>query len=199
MAMIIKKSGRLSNWSSRRIIVSVLVVTFDVDLVSRMADQLTRLGETSVDVATSVREAQHSLHAQSYDLVLLDLDALGDSALALITEQTSTDVVAIVSRFTAALGEVAIRQGARSWLFKATEPGHARIGALRRAPFGSLTEVELRILRLVAEGTPDAEIAKALGTTLAVTKSSLVRIRSKFGVTSRAHLVGEAIRLGLVA
>lgn len=61
-----------------------------------------------------------------------------------------------------------------------------------------LTAREIDVLRLVAEGQSDKEIAAALGITYRTTTTYMTAILTKLNVTSRTAAATQALRLGLV-
>ena len=71
---------------------------------------------------------------------------------------------------------------------------------LRRdhAPGPSLTPRELDVLRLAADGHPNAEIARQLLVSTATVKSHLQNVFEKLEAPDRAAAVARAIRRGLV-
>lgn len=67
-----------------------------------------------------------------------------------------------------------------------------------RSPLPKLTEREVDVLRLVATGAANREIAHALFVTEATVKSHLVHIFSKLGVDSRSRAIHVAQETGLI-
>lgn len=63
---------------------------------------------------------------------------------------------------------------------------------------GRLTRWQLSIVRLVAEGLRDQDIARELGTTPRTIDVELRRIRARLDAVNRAHLAAIAIRRGLI-
>ncbi len=75
---------------------------------------------------------------------------------------------------------------------------HVRSGtALAQNPLKDLSAREQEILRLVAQGYTNAEIAQALVISENTVKTHLRRMMRKLGVTSRAELAALAARAGL--
>lgn len=67
-----------------------------------------------------------------------------------------------------------------------------------RQPLPRLTERELEVLRQVATGAANKEVAKALFVSEATVKSHLVHIFTKLGVDSRARAIRVAQETGLL-
>lgn len=79
---------------------------------------------------------------------------------------------------------------------------HTRIRAMTAEDglierFG-LTRRERQLLSLLADGLSNVEIAEAMGTSLATTKTHIVNILDKMGVNSRTAAVALALRLQLM-
>jgi len=73
-----------------------------------------------------------------------------------------------------------------------------RVLASVRSPRPRLTERELEVLRLVAAGASNQDVARALFLTAATVKSHLVHIYTKLEVDSRTQAVAKARELGMV-
>jgi ATP/maltotriose-dependent transcriptional regulator MalT len=69
---------------------------------------------------------------------------------------------------------------------------------LREPARDSLSQRELDVLRLVANGVPTREAAAALFVSEATIKTHLLHIYDKLGVRDRAAAVGEAYRRHLL-
>jgi ATP/maltotriose-dependent transcriptional regulator MalT len=66
------------------------------------------------------------------------------------------------------------------------------------SPFEPLTERELDVLRLVADGLTNAAVAAELVVAQSTVKTHINRIYSKLGVTQRTQAVAKARELGLI-
>ncbi len=72
----------------------------------------------------------------------------------------------------------------------------SRLLARMRAPRVSLSSREIEVLRLVADGASNTDVAARLHITDATVKSHLVHVFSKLGVSSRTGAVAAARELG---
>ena len=68
-----------------------------------------------------------------------------------------------------------------------------------RPPVVPLSERELAVVRLLAEGRSNREIAGALSVSLATVKSHLVHIYDKLGAVNRNDAIGRAVAAGILA
>ena len=64
--------------------------------------------------------------------------------------------------------------------------------------YGKLTEREREILRLIAEGHTNAQIAQMLVISVRTVESHRAHIMEKLGIQTRAELVKYALRKGLL-
>ena len=62
----------------------------------------------------------------------------------------------------------------------------------------TLSERQMQVLALVAEGSTDKEIALQLGLSAKTISSYMKHIRARLGAQSRAHAVALAMRQGLL-
>jgi NarL family two-component system response regulator LiaR len=159
------------------------------------------------------------------DVVLMDLllpKVDGIQATETIRKQLpDTQVIALTSVLEDASVIGAVKAGAIGYLLKNTEAEDllaaihaAAAGQVRlspeasarlireiRAPEGPevLTPRETDVLRLVAEGKANKEIASALGITEQTAKSHVHSILGKLGMLSRTQAAVYAARIGLVS
>jgi NarL family two-component system response regulator LiaR len=159
------------------------------------------------------------------DVVLMDLlmpEMDGITATARIRRELSdTEVVALTSVLEDEAVVGAIKAGAIGYLLKDAEPEElrqaikaaaagqvqlspkvaARLMREVRAPEGPeiLTERELDVLRQLALGQSNKEIADTLGIGEKTIKTHVSRILSKLNVTSRTQAALHAVRIGLVS
>jgi len=177
-----------------------------------------------VGEASGGAEAIHLTRDLKPDLVLMDLlmpamDGVAATA-AIHREMPEVEVLALTSVLEDRMIVGALRAGAIGYLLKdmgaadlrravkAAAAGQVQIApdaATRlaqeiRAPADevALTPRETEILRLLAQGRSNKEIAQALKIGDGTVKTHLSNIFAKLGVTSRTQAVLYAVRIGLV-
>jgi NarL family two-component system response regulator LiaR len=159
------------------------------------------------------------------DVVLMDLlmpgmDGIAATA-AIRRELPEIEVLALTSVLEDASVVGAVRAGAIGYLLKDTQ-AEALCQAIKAAAAGqvqltpraaarlmqavstpespeALTERETDVLRLLAQGQSNKQIARSLNNTEKTIKTHVSRILSKLGVQSRTQATLYAIRVGLVS
>jgi DNA-binding NarL/FixJ family response regulator len=154
------------------------------------------------------------------DLVMPVMDGITATA-AIRRELPDTEVLALTSVLEDASVVGAVRVGAIGYLLKDTQ-AEALCQAIKAAAAGqvqltpraaarlmqavsapespeALTERETEVLRLLAQGQSNKQIARKLNNTEQTIKSHVSRILSKLGVQSRTQATLYAIRAGLVS
>lgn len=135
----------------------------------------------------------------------------------ILTETPQTRVVVLTSHSNRSGIQRALEAGALGYVLKAGPPEElfrairtvatggltlspeaAALFVARDAPADPLSDRELEVVRLLAEGLTNRAIAKALFLTEATVKSHLVRIYRKLDTDSRAATIAEAHRRGLI-
>jgi NarL family two-component system response regulator LiaR len=159
------------------------------------------------------------------DVVVMDLLMPGMDGIAATTairrELPETEVLALTSVLEDASVVGAVRAGAIGYLLKDTQ-AEALCQAIKAAAAGqvqltpkvaarlmqaisapespeALTERETEVLRLLAQGQSNKQIAHRLHNTEKTIKTHVSRILSKLGVQSRTQATLYAIRIGLVS
>jgi DNA-binding NarL/FixJ family response regulator len=157
------------------------------------------------------------------ELVLMDLQFAGETGGADATRgvraQEASPYVLVLTNYDTD-GDIlaAVEAGASGYLLKDAPP-HELVAAIRaaaagesalapavagrllermRTPTVSLSAREIEVLRWVAEGASNTEIATRLHISDATVKSHLVHIFSKLGVSSRTAAVSRARSLGIL-
>ena len=178
-----------------------------------------------VGEAADGEEAVHLARLLLPDIVLMDLLMPvmdGITATAMIrSELPDTEVLALTSVLEDASVVGAVRAGAIGYLLKDTD-ADALCRAIKAAAAGQvqltpqaaarlmqvvsspespedLTERETEVLRLMAQGKANKEIARSLNISEKTVKVHVSNILSKLGVQSRTQATLYAIRVGLVS
>jgi NarL family two-component system response regulator LiaR len=178
-----------------------------------------------VGEAADGREALTKARELTPDVVLMDLlmpemDGIAATA-AIRRELPETEVLALTSVLEDASVVGAVRAGAIGYLLKDTQ-AEALCKAIKAAAEGqvqltpkaaarlmqavsgpespeALTGRETDVLRLLAQGYSNKQIARSLNNTEKTIKTHVSRILSKLGVQSRTQATLYAIRTGLVS
>ncbi len=172
-------------------------------------------GEEAVRLARQLRP----------DVVLMDLlmplmDGIAATS-AIRSELPETEVIALTSVLESAAVVGAVKAGAIGYLLKDTQAHELRraikaaaAGQVQLSPqasaylvrevrapetTGALTEREAEVLRLLAQGQSNKEIAQTLQIVEDTVKTHVKHILSKLGVQSRTQAALCAMRLGLVS
>ncbi|WP_144751286.1 response regulator [Curtobacterium pusillum] len=181
-------------------------------------DDLDVVGEASTP-STAVTLAE----SLAPELVLMDLqfgqDATGADATRRIRALDAAPYVLVLTNYDSD-GDIlgAVEAGASGYLLKDAPP-HELVAAVRaaasgqsalapaiagrlmarmRSPQVALSAREIEVLRLVAEGASNGDVAARLHISDATVKSHLVHVFSKLGVSSRTAAVSEARSLGML-
>jgi DNA-binding NarL/FixJ family response regulator len=170
--------------------------------------------------ATNGREAIQQFRANRPDVTLMDLQMpeMGglDALIALRGEFPEARVIVL----TTYAGDVqvmrAIKAGARAYLLKnalhkelldtirAVHAGkkyispEAAYGLAEHTSGDALTPAEVRVLRLIAEGNANKEIAEQLSVSEDTVKGQVRNILSKLGANDRAHAAMIGVKRGII-
>ncbi len=175
--------------------------------------------------ATDGEEAVRLARQLRPDVVLMDLlmpvmDGIAATS-AIRNELPETEVIALTSVLESAAVVGAVKAGAIGYLLKDTQAHELRraikaaaAGQVQLSPqasaylvrevrapetTGALTERESEVLRLLAQGQSNKEIAQSLQIVEDTVKTHVKHILSKLGVQSRTQAALCAMRLGLVS
>jgi two-component system, NarL family, response regulator LiaR len=177
-----------------------------------------------VDEAADGTEAIAKARQWRPDVVLMDLLLPGidgvEAIAAIRREFPETQVLVLTAVFDSALVAQAIRAGAIGYLFKDAHAAQLRaalkaaaVGQVYLAPEAStallhelraphrpepLTKREMAVLRLLAQGQTNREIAQHLKVSEDTVKTHVRHIMAKLGVQSRTQAIIVAMRLGLL-
>jgi DNA-binding NarL/FixJ family response regulator len=202
----------------------VLLVDDHVIVRTGLRNLLTSALETQISEAATGRDAIQMLRRDRPDLVILDLNLPGIGGLELLRRMLQEDKtvrILVLSMHTEALYAArAIDLGARGYLSKNASAEELLI-AVRRVADGEryieneiaqelalnkvslthslrdLTERDLEIMRLLAEGMSLTEIADTLGVGYKTVANGCSQIKARLGVTRTNELVRLAMTLGV--
>ena len=174
--------------------------------------------------AGDVDAARRYLLGHQPDVLVLDLNMPGEDSLAAIPSfheaSPDTKIVVLTMQEDPAFAREALRQGVLGYVLK--EGAHSElITAVRMAATGrtyltpelggrlaaepaetgppdDLTDREVEVLRLIALGHTNPEIASQLYLSVRTVESHRAHIQSKLGRSTRAELVRYALDHGLV-
>jgi DNA-binding NarL/FixJ family response regulator len=178
-----------------------------------------------VGEASDGRQAVQQVQELHPDVVLMDLmmpvmDGIAATA-AIRNEEPDTEVIALTSVLSDDSVVNAIRAGAIGYLLKDTQADElcraikaAAAGQVQLSPEASarllrevrapdspetLTERETEVLRLLAQGQANKEIARNLHIGEKTVKTHVSNILAKLGVQSRTQAALHAVHIGLVS
>jgi two-component system, NarL family, invasion response regulator UvrY len=202
----------------------ILLVDDHAVVRSGLRNLLTSVSDARIVEAATGRDALLRLRQDRPDLVLLDLNLPGIGGLELLRRMLSEDQSArilVLSMHAEPLyASRAMELGARGYLSK-NASAEELLNAVRRIAEGGryieneiaqelalqsaspggglrdLTDRDIEIMRLLAEGSSLAEIADALGIGYKTVANSCSQIKAKLGVTRTNDLVRLAMTLGV--
>src|SRR5215471_4965447 len=164
---------------------------------------------TLVAEASNGREAIHQFRAHKPDVTLMDLqmpEMNGIDAMIAIRGEFPEARIIVLTTYTGDVQAMrALKAGARAYLLK-NSLHKELLGAIRAVHAGrktlspevsfqlaehsaeeSLTHMEVRVLRLIADGNTNKEIAALLSVTEDAVKGQVRSILSKLGANDRTH------------
>jgi len=173
-----------------------------------------------VGEASNGREAIQQFREHRPDVTLMDLQMPEmngvDAMIAILGEFPESRIIVL----TTYVGDVqimrALKAGARAYLLKNTlhkellntirgvHAGRKTISPeasfqlAEHATDEALTPAEVRVLRLIAEGNPNKEIAAQLSISEETVKGQVRNILSKLGANDRTHAAMIGIRRGII-
>jgi DNA-binding NarL/FixJ family response regulator len=170
--------------------------------------------------ASNGREAIQQFRAHHPDVTLMDLqmpEMSGLDALNAIRSEFPEARIIVLTTYT---GDVqvlrAVKAGARAYLLKnslhkelletirAVHAGKKALSAeasyqiAEHSTDDALTPAEIRVLRLIAEGNANKEIAAQLSVSEETVKGQVRNILSKLGANDRAHAAMIGVKRGII-
>ncbi len=214
------EAGYDRTWMAERI----SIVLADDHTVVRRALRLLLEAEPGFEVVAEAEDAEGAiryLRGHRPDVLILDLNMPGRSSLeaipAMRAASARTEVVVLTMQKEPAFARQALQLGVLGYVLKEAADDEL-VRAVRRAAAGEtylqpalgaklaaepvaaadLSERETDVLRLIALGHTNAEIAEKLYISIRTVETHRAHIQQKLGVSSRAELVQSALARGLV-
>jgi DNA-binding NarL/FixJ family response regulator len=203
---------------------AILLVEDHAIVRSGIRKLLADLPRAALTECASGEAALAELRAGSFDLVILDLNLPGLGGLELLrrmlTSWPGLRILVFSQHTEAVYAARAMEAGAKAYVSKNAAPEELRTaietvllggtalehdiaqelasrGAEEDAYLRPLTQRDVEILRLLADGKSLAEIAAALGVAYKTVANTLSRIKDKLGVSQTADLIRIALGQGL--
>lgn len=169
--------------------------------------------------ASNGEEALEKFRTHRPDITLMDLQMPGlngiEAIIRILSEFPGARIIVLTTYHGDAQVLRALRAGARSYILKGhdrelVETIHAVVEGRKRIPPEIASELaehatddelsarEIEVLRLIAAGNSNKQIADLLFVAEATVKSRVTNILSKLGANDRAHAVTIAIRRGII-
>lgn len=180
-------------------------------------------GITLAGEAVNLRSTAQVVGERRPDVLVLDLTLPDGSAMELIGELRAksprTQIVIVSTEDAPGFAQRALAAGASGFVLKEladedlagaihaaaqgdrylSAPVSRRLAALRQARAdGRLTAREADVLRLIALGHTNVEVARRLGVSARTIETHRANIHGKLGLRTRAELVRHALRCGLL-
>ena len=169
--------------------------------------------------ASNGEEAVEKFRIHRPDVTLMDLQMPGlngiEATIRILSEFPEARIIVLTTYNGDAQVLRALRAGARAYLLKGhdrelIETIHAVYEGRKRIPpevaaelaehatDDELSEREIEVLRLIAAGNSNKQIADLLSIAEATVKSRVTNILSKLGASDRAHAVTIALKRGII-
>ena len=169
--------------------------------------------------AANGEDAIEKFRAHRPDVVLMDLQMPGlngiEATVHILSEFSDARIVVLTTYKGDAQVLRALRAGARAYLLKghdrelietihAVNEGRKRIPPevaaelAEHATDDELSEREIEVLKLIADGNSNKQIADKLSVAEATVKSRVTNILSKLSASDRAHAVTIGLRRGII-
>jgi two-component system, NarL family, response regulator NreC len=206
---------------------AIRIVLADDHAVVRSGLRLLLDNESDFEVvaeAANIEDARRYVRGHHPRVLVLDLNMPGGSSLEAIPtireESPDTQIVVLTMQKEPAFAREALSAGALGYVLKEAADDEL-VEAVRRAAVGEsylnptlgarmaaepppgppddLSEREVDVLRLIALGHTNAEIAEQLYLSVRTVETHRAHIQQKLRISTRAELVGYAIERGLIS
>jgi two-component system, NarL family, response regulator NreC len=203
----------------------ISIILADDHTVVRRALRLLLEAESGFEVVAEAEDAEGAiryLRGHKPDVLILDLNMPGRPSLEAIGDMheasPETKIVVLTMQQEPAFARRALQQGVLGYVLKEAADDElvqavrsaaagetylqpalgARLAAEPESTAGDLSKRETDVLRLIALGHTNAEIAEKLYISVRTVETHRAHIQQKLGVSSRAELVQSALSRGLV-
>ena len=129
------------------------------------------------------------------DRYVVDLLRAGASGY-IVKDTKPRDLIAAIH--TVLAGESALSPEVTKYVIKGLEESIPAVVPPNQDLLDKLTETEMEVIRLLAQGMSNREMAKELFVTESTIKQRFVKVMEKMGVRDRIQILVEAIQHGLV-
>lgn len=203
----------------------ISIVLADDHTIVRRALRVLLEEESDFEVVAEAEDAEGAiryLRGHKPDVLILDLNMPGRPSLEAIGDMQEaspqTRIVVLTMQQEPAFARQALQQGVLGYLLKEAADDElvqavrsaaagktylqpalgAKLAAEPESTASDLSERETDVLRLIALGHTNAEIAEKLYISVRTVETHRAHIQQKLGVSSRAELVRSALSRGLV-
>ncbi len=203
----------------------ISIVLADDHTVVRRALRVLLEEEPGFEIVAEAEDADAAVRyvrGHKPDVLILDLNMPGRASLEAIPDiqeaSPETKIVVLTMQKEPAFARQALQQGVLGYVLKEAADDElvqavrsaaagetylqpalgARLAAEPRTAATDLSERETDVLRLIALGHTNAEIAEQLYISVRTVETHRAHIQQKLGVSSRAELVRSALSRGLV-
>jgi two-component system response regulator NreC len=205
----------------------IRIVIADDHTVVRSGLRMLFEGENDLEVvaeASDVESARRCVRGHHPSILVLDLNMPGGSSLEAIPlirqESPDTQIVVLTMQQEPAFARAALAAGALGYVLKEAAEDEL-VEAVRRAAVGDsylnprlgariasepppgppddLSNREVDVLRLIALGHTNAEIAEQMYLSVRTVETHRSHTQQKLGLSTRAELVGYALERGLIS
>jgi two-component system response regulator NreC len=203
----------------------ISIVLADDHTVVRRALRVLLQEEPGFEVVAEAEDAGGAvryLRGHKPDVLILDLNMPGKPSLETIPEMREaspeTSIVVLTMQQEPAFARQALQRGVLGYVLKEAADDElvqavrkaaagetylqpalgAKLAAEPDGPVNDLSERETDVLRLIALGHTNAEIAEQLYISVRTVETHRAHIQQKLGVSTRAELVRSALSRGLV-
>lgn len=161
---------------------------------------LRALGADDVLAAATVAEARRAVLPRNPHLCIVEASLPDGSGIGLVRDLRSAGwrhTVVVSTTDDPYLVRAAVKAGVRCYL-SASPRAAAAPGTSPHPSVQGLSQREIEVLQLVADGRSNREVGDALGLSGLTVKSHLARIARKLGTGDRAEMVMIALRAGAI-